>query len=264
MSVEKHGKGGFAEVFDAIRFAPPKEDGESSDACVAKAYVMPGRAALRVALRGCKVVRVRESRKNVPTVHFLCGRHELEMLMALDERVVAIAKTSIDAWFMHKMNPDLVEEYYRGNTETDIKHGIVARIVIDGKLAKRMASPSETPVDVTLRLVGVQFRRQFFTPVWKIVSAEPSSIKSVSCHPSFLVDDQVDGDDITGEDEQDDAGPTQDECLEMRQTLMATLIAREGKVEDDLNKVRHLIQRLYRSTICDIQTLESVSDALVQ
>jgi hypothetical protein len=247
--------------FDALRFAPPRDVGESGEACVARAYMMPGRSALRVNIAGCEVVKVRESRKNTPTVIASTCKSALAMLMALDEHILGIAKANIDAWFLHKMNADLVEEYYRGNSATDLKRGVLARFVLEGKLASSVQDGRS--VDMTLQLIGVQFRRQYFTPMWKLVSATPSvvvapSAKNAKCR--FL-----DADDDEGCDEEggDDDGPSMEECVDLRETLMAQLFRMESQCEERMKNIRELVCMLEASALDDMRTLEECETCMV-
>ena len=237
--------------FNALRFAPPKDVGESGEACVARAYMMPGRSALRVKIEGCEVVKVRESRKNAPTVIASACKTALAMLMALDEHILGIAKANIDAWFLHKMNADLVEEYYRGNSATDLKRGVLARFVLEGKLASSVQEGHA--VDLTLQLIGVQFRRQYFTPVWKLVAATPSTSLLVSKANCCFVEES---DEERGAGDEEDDGPCMEECASLRQTLMEQLLTMEGQCEERINHVRSLINKLDASALNDIHTLE--------
>ena len=240
--------------FDALRFLPPREQSESSgEACIAKAYMMPGKAALRVKLIGCQVTGIRESRKNAPTVLARASKATIALLMSLDEHVLSIVKTNVDAWFLHRMHADLVEEYYRGNTATHIKHGVLGRFVLDGE--RTAVVTDGAIVDLHMQFVGIQFRRQYFTPVWKVLSAEPSDAKAT---PTSFEDAE------DGEEYDDDLGPMIEECAEMRQALMAHLLRQEREHEDRLDKLREMIVALSASGLGDLNTLEDIQRRLAE
>jgi hypothetical protein len=178
--------------------------------------------------------------------------------MALDERVIEVAKNSVDAWFLHRMDPDLVEEYYRGNSATDIRHGIVARFVVEGTCKLEVGGA----VDLTMQFHGVQFRRQYFTATWKLVSSVPAADPHHKVADDRFVFDGSASDAEDAEDAEDEDGPNADECAEMRQGLMARLLDAENVHLDALDRVREMVHALEASSITDIRTLEEVERLL--
>jgi hypothetical protein len=262
VEVSAVGAGHHEDVLAALRFTPPRQTNstDGGEACLARAYVMPGRSALRVAFPSCRIVKVRGQ-----TVHARAPREALDLLMSLDERVIEVAKNSVDAWFLHRMDPDLVEEYYRGNSATDIRHGIVARFVVEGTCKLEVGAA----VDLTMQFHGVQFRRQYFTATWKLVSSVPAVDPQHAVTTDRFVfrgsDDggasDQEGDDPDAEDEDED-GPNAEECAEMRQALMARLLDAENVHMDALDRVREMVHALEASPITDIRTLEEVERLL--
>lgn len=251
------------EAMGALRFTPPRQLNNPStggEACLARAYVMPGRSSLRLTFPSCRIVKTRGN-----TLHVRTSRAALDLLMTLDERIIEVAKNSVDAWFLHRMDPDLVEEYYRGNSATDIKHGIVARFVVD---AAELSSQCTVgcPLDLTMQFHGVQFRRQYFTAVWKLIQATPAVAGPASAHLSDDFFSGGDPDEQDGADDDDDddygVGPNAEECAEMRQSLMGRLLEQESTHADALEQVREMVRVLEASPIDDIRTLEDVERLL--
>jgi hypothetical protein len=239
--------------FSAVRFIPPGErtkDGQGQT-CLVKAVVIPGKGELRINMLGCEMVGVRESRKNAPTLLAKAPKQALALLMQLDEHVLQVAKANIDTWFLHAMHGDLVEEYYRGATDTHIKHGVMARFVIEGALDTDVdLATSGNLVDLQLRFVGVKFRRQHFTPVWKLIAATPSSPQASAC--AFVSEDE----------EEEEVGPSHEEYSEMRQALMARLISLESEQESRVDHVRAMISALDASPCYDLHTLDETTSRL--
>jgi hypothetical protein len=237
----------------ALRFTPPRQLNAAAngggEACLARAYVMPGRMALRLTFPACRVVKVRGQ-----TLHVRTSRTALDLLMMLDERVTEVAKSSVDAWFLHRMDPDLVEEYYRGNSAIDSRHGIVARFVVDAQLQQQL---DDAPLDLTMQFHGVQFRRQYFTAVWKLIKAVPAAPSS-----ALGDDDFFRGDADRTDDEDEEVGPNAEECAEMRQALMARLLEEESVRIDALERVQELVRVLEASPVSDVRTLEDVERLL--
>ena len=250
------GTGPHDDVLAAVRFTPPRQSSSTNggEACLARAYVMPARCALRIAFPGCRIVKVRGQ-----TVHARAPREALDLLMSLDERVIEVAKNSVDAWFLHRMDPDLVEEYYRGNSATDIRHGIVARFVVEGTCKLEVGAT----VDLVMQFHGVQFRRQYFTATWKLVSsvtAEDPTQTVIS--DNFCLGASEPEDTERDADDADEDGPNAEECAEMRQALMARLLDAENMHMDALDRVHEMVHALESSCITDIRTLEEVERLL--
>lgn len=269
------GAGGARRQIECLRIAPPREISDGSDVCLARAYVVPARVGMRVRIRCCKIARVTDSRKNTTTI-FLRGHKEARrFMMDMDARITDITKNNIDAWFMHKISPDLVDEYYRSSTTADHLGVIVRAVIVDGtnKLsAISGAFDGGASVDLHMQLLGVQFRRQYFAPVWRLLGAEVSKEQPPPVRrkrqPAFndgplFSEDEEDGDDDADEDVDDDAAaPCAEECAELRQQLVSRLINEMSQADEHAHNMRELIDRIESSAIDDIATLDAVSDAL--
>lgn len=269
--------------FSQLRFSAPKdaEDRGDSKVCVSRAFLLPGKSSLKVRLTRATVSRVTHSRKDAHTVSVSIAQGgELQaFLLALDARALEVAQANVDAWFMSKMNADLVEEYYRGCSGAQFGQGSVGRFVIDGtpELPAAFSEPGAA-ADVLLQLVGLQFRPQYFTCVWKVVKAtaapepEPEEEEEVGAlrmktnRFAFAFaesDDEEDG--RGGGYESDDGisgGPTAEERLALRQELLAKLTSLESYERERIDALREMIAMLDAASIDDLGVIGEVDTRL--
>lgn len=260
------------DILSRVRFAAPRPcAADTGDVCMARAYLMPARTAFRIRVRSCGIVKTCESRKNCYTLYVKTSERRsrsslTHFLMSLDARVIEVAKANVDAWFKHNMNADLIEEYYKGNTTPIIDHGVAARFAVDGRLPpsiKQLVGPSTAGcADLHLQLVGVQFRRQYFTCIWKVISCDPSPTAAAALlvNNCLLTSDDEDADQDADRELGDEFGPTPDEYADMRACLMDRLLALERDTSNTLNRVQELICILDTSPHMDCNTLAHVSD----
>jgi hypothetical protein len=187
--------------FEQLRFNTPKsakdsesrDGGEVSKVCVAAAVVAPGAGTLSLLLRGCQVVKVVRGRHSAHTLYVrdVDRSGVTEFIAALDAHVLTVAKASTEPWFAHRLDEDLVEEYYRNSLTTLHGHGTVARFLMDdGKGTETLcaavaealgdvgddedhgAAAAASGIDVELRLAGIQFRPQTFACMWTVKKAK--------------------------------------------------------------------------------------------
>ncbi len=276
----------------ALRFTAPKEAEDKGDSkvCTARAFLLPGKGALRLMLRGAAVAKVTHSRRDAHTVSVAMPPRAGPLqafLLALDARVLEVAQSSTDAWFMHKMNADLVEEYYRGST-----HGTVCRFVVDGTLelppVVEGAHVDGARVDMVLQLVGLQFRPQYFTCVWKVLRA--SAAVAVEASDASDASEASDGekedappplhkkktrknlqfafedDSLPSSDNEDDeyVGPTAEQRAELRQSLMEKLMSLESYEQDRIDSLRDMIRVLDSASPDDLGVLGDIDERLAE
>ena len=296
-----------------LRFSAPKETaggggagGEAEDgkkpagggserSCTARAFLLPGKGALKVAFRGASIARVTHARRDAHTVFVEVAEGAGKrrgapqqthtrmhaFLATLDARVLEVAKANVTAWFSHRMNDDLVEEYYRGGL-TGGGGGLLARFVVSG--APELPEPlaAGACVDVTMQLVGLQFRSQYFTCVWKVAAVRaadpppaPPLRRASEDGGFFLLDDDEDdgGGEADGDDDSDldeaSLGPTAEVCAEMRQALASRLAAAEQAWADQaaaasgrVAAARAAADRLEAAPLSDLATLAELEEAL--
>lgn len=291
--------GGSEFCFSALRFTAPKEaeDRGDSKVCTARAYLLPNKSAMRLTLNNASIAKVTHSRRDAHTafVHVAASRrHSMlsEFLVNLDARVLQVAQSNTDVWFMHRMNADLVEEYYRGCSGA--AGGAQGRFVLVAEslppdlllVAAACSCPTAPPprLDLSLQLVGLQFRPQYFTCVWRIVYARLSPTPIPLPEPQqeeteaekekerprerkpprsmLFLDagaDEDEGADADA-DEDEDIGPSAEERAEMREALMARLRALEADHATRVDALRAMIRRLDTSSpreligaLCEIE-----------
>lgn len=251
-----------------LKFSAPKKAASSSDhSCIARASFGSDRSAFQITLKGASVDRVTHTRADFHTLFVrlpvgpvvkekkgkkssavtVSGGDLKKFTDSLDLHVMEVAKGKVEEWFNRSMSEDLIEEYYRGSTTS--AQTLSTRFVISGDLSDRLSAGS--PLDITVQLVGVQFRSQYFTCVWKIVSLSEPVIESKGGF-GFFPDDEEDPEEDTEEPEE--PYPTEDERIELVQAesqRLSILVEKWEKTADDLQQ-----------SAKDIQ--DAMSDALVQ
>lgn len=264
-----------AEAAGELRFVAPKDVGADSDTFLCRAYAPPGKQAVRVRVPGAAVVRATESRRGASTLHVRLARRATRFLLELDAHVVAVAQANAHDWFAVQMNPSLIEEYYHGSCAADRQHGLVARLVLDGPAPAACAAGAR--VDLELTLLGIQFRKQYFTAAWRVVSCEPTAPRG-ALGSLFADDDDGDGGPVPrgggdeeeeGSDDDRDAGPLLDERVTMREELLARararlagLAAEAARVAAEAAEVRGAAEALEAAPPGDVRALEEAAERL--
>ena len=248
-----------------LKFTAPKKSTASSElSCIARTHVnSSSKNAFVLTLNGGTVDRVFHTRADFHTLFVKLPTKkklknplggELKMFVdSLDKHVIDVAKGKVDEWFNRTMSGDLVEEYYRGSTTSAPS----LRFVISGDLPEEKLL-SGALVNVSLQLVGVQFKQQYFTCVWKITAIEeahePVDLDSTEKGFGFFPDDEEDPEedneelnlDDDDDDDDDDGGPTIEEQREMveSETLrLKELLSRWDSLELDINRRRENAER---------------------
>ena len=284
------GAGKFDEIdLGQLRFTAPKdaEDRGDSKVCLAKAFMLPGKGSLKIRLEGASIVKVTHSRADTHTVSIAIPGFESDLsafLLSLDSRVLEVAQSNTNAWFLHKMNADLVEEYYRGCSSALPRAGIVGRFVIDGtgELPKAAAVAKAAPVSLALQLVGLQFRPQYFTCIWRLLDASASasppapasapSPASASAHEhehapaahqhkksfSFVEEDE----EGFLSDDDDNSGPSMELRAELRQDLMSRLITLQSNEQGRMDALLDMIRTLDQSSLHDLDVISEIDQRL--
>lgn len=245
----------------AVRFVAPKD--VDSDTFLCRAFVPPNKQAVRLVLPGAVVVRVSESRRTTSTVYLRVARRATRFLLNLDAHVVATAQENSKDWFAVQMNPSLIEEYYHGSCAADREHGLLAKLVLDGH-----APPECQPgarLDVEVQLVGIQFRRQYFTAAWKAVAVRAPPQRAFV----FVEDDDGassaagDGDgggSTSASDREDDS--LYDERVSIREDMLERIRAGVAALERRADELRSLAAALEAAPPGDIASLEAAAERL--
>jgi hypothetical protein len=228
-----------------LKFTAPKKSAASSElSCIARTNVNgSSKNAFVLTLNGGTVDRVTHTRTDFHTLFVKLptgsssgkkknaggslgslGGELKKFVDSLDKHVIDVAKGKVDEWFNRTMSGDLVEEYYRGSTTSAPS----LRFVISGDLPDEKLL-SGALVNVSLQLVGVQFKSQYFTCVWTIADIEeahePVDLEDISDKGfGFFPDDEEDPEEDDEElnlDEED--GPTFEERRDMIESETARL-----------------------------------------
>ena len=213
--------------------------------------------------------------------------------------MLQVAQSNTDVWFMHKMNADLVEEYYRGCSGpaggTQGRFVLAAESLPPDFLLACADGGSPPRLDLQLQLVGLQFRPQYFTCVWKLASARlsPTPLPTPPVEPARGTDDDLgvpvlsdkkaaskkqkpappvqmplfrddddDDDDDDDEDSDDEIGPSAEERAELRNALKSKLLMLESDELGRIEALRVMIRRLEGSSMNDLGVIGDIEEML--
>lgn len=147
-------------------------------------------------MRGVRILKVTQGRRNVSSLTLRVSRTALGNLMDIDEALLAQARKDSDEWFGAARGTN-VDEFFRPSTATDRTSGIVAKLSLDVSRSSRAptfsASEGEN-IDIVLLLVGIRFLRQHVDLLWRFVSSTVSDgpfAKEIRSLPVTDDDDDV-------------------------------------------------------------------------
>lgn len=248
-------------VVNQLRFVDPKNLDTETFLC--RAYLGTGKHNLKICLKNVVIAKSSESRKNVHTLYIRPqSKKVVRFFSDFDAHVVQATQKSSADWFSVDMNPSLVEEYYKGSCAVR-NDGTHIRTVIEGAIPKSI-DPSDThcPVNIELSLVGIQFRRQYFTAVWKIASASKAT-PTMSC---LFGDDEEDDDPVDSDNDEDnddgkEDGPPYEERIEIRSELLERLRKEVAHRSTDISRLQSILEDLESSSLTDIRRLDECVEA---
>ncbi|GAX85670.1 hypothetical protein CEUSTIGMA_g13085.t1 [Chlamydomonas eustigma] len=226
---------------DGLCLSEPKKRRWHGDECIARAHWMPGKMFMRMDIEQCAVLKAGRGRSNVLQTLTIRMPHgsDLETTMSrIDDRVVCVVKENVGVWFQQRMNPELVEEYYRPCTGPR-STAIIAASCDDAGSVLRPGT-----YNLGLVLVGVQFWPQTFYCVWKIASAERAN--------------DEDATDATDATEDDDEGPPAYELSSIRAELQERVDGLRENHAARLRQLESLQSRLIAPGAMGADTIESV------
>ena len=193
----------------SITFSEPKTI--SRDTCVCSTQMPKGAStapdALVVRIPGAKILRM-SSQKGSATVLTKVNKAALNFIMALDDVCLNAAMNKASEWFMHKIKTSLIDDFFRPSTEASSKaHGGVAArfklLLSEDDMVPNLVEGMS--YDMTMKFVGLQFRKQHFCALWKIAGIKHADAKV----KVDFVEDDLDDDD----DDSRDAAFTDDDLL---------------------------------------------------
>lgn len=216
---------------------------------------------LSVCMKGVRVLKFAEGRRNVSSLTLRVSRNALNNLMDVDDALLTQARRETDDWFgpgNSVARVANVDEFFRASTATDRSAGIVAKFSLDVSRSSRAPAFSAVEgddVDVVLQLVGIRFLRQHVDVLWRFVSSTASEGPFAHEVRSLPV----------SEDEADEAilGPTPEEREAMFTELFARIEAERSLTDTRLRELDSLADSLEDGRdACDAHILETVSERL--
>lgn len=214
-----------------------------------------------VNMKGVRVLRFVEGRRNVSSLTLRVSRNALNNLMDVDDELLKQARRQTDEWFgagNSAARVANVDEFFRASTATDRSAGIVAKISLDVSRSSRAPpfSASEgDDVDIVLQLLGIRFLRQHVDVLWRFVSTTPSEGPFAHEVRSLPVSDD--------EDDAAIMGPTPEEREAMFAELFARIELERGVTDARLRELDSLADSLEDGRDnCDASILETVSERL--
>lgn len=197
-------------ALDAVSFAEPSHTGKET--CLCPLDTAHG-AAMHVKLPYVRVVKI-AVQKGTATLLLQTSNSIVRFLTALDARCLRCALDNSNSWFMHRIKSDLIEDFFRPSTEllatdapasTDGACGstIAARLKVqlpDGELGVMNIKEGQA-YEMNLKLLGLQFRKQHFCVVWKLLAAKKVAAKKAAPPVAFLEDEEGAGSAATTTDD---------------------------------------------------------------
>jgi len=243
-----------ATSFDmaTLAFSEPKNAGSDTCVCVSVPNV-----AVKVAR--ARVVRLTAQKKSA-TLLVKVNKVATKFMLAFDEQCLGIATSHASEWFMHKVNPSLIEDFFRPSTEVNAKSdgSIVVRfklVMSDDDLVPSLSAGSD--YDLTLKLVGLQFRKQHFCAVWKMASSSAAAEQ-----PSDRFGFIVQGLDSADDDTDTDARVTDDDLLEQLSLDEVTSMIGTIRASVETMEAHHTEElRRHRTTLSHVKTVRQTFDA---
>lgn len=154
-----------ASVSKSLRFKTPRDAEDGSYLCTAA--LAPGSKRLHVCATNASIKSVTDGVSKTRKITVNLSKDQARQFMALDAVVLDYVKLHVEQWFDGKMDDALVEEYYRPTVVADSGNGVCAKLhVVSKGLPKDLREGDHS---LRLQLLGIQFRKQHFTLVWKYV-----------------------------------------------------------------------------------------------
>lgn len=253
-SIDITGEAGASFAFDTLSFAEPKN--VSKDTCICAATLKGKADGLVIRMPAARVVRV-SLQKGSATVQTRVNRAAIRFIMGLDERCLASAMANASEWFMHKVKSSLIEDFFRPSTEVTNKTdgSVVARFklaISDEDLVPNILEGQY--YDLGMKLVGLQFRKQHFCALWKLVAlggADAASVPGAALERLSFIDDSDDemisgicDDDVISQITQEDIRTMVSDIDGLLQVQEARLAEENKRLKSSLASVKSMKQRL--------------------
>lgn len=223
----------------ALSFDNPVEAGDGGDGRVFLATVS---SKFSIKLDTVEVTRIARSRRNMYTLLAHVTDPVASFLARLDQHVVSVVKSNVRTWFEHSMNKNLVDEYYRRTSEVGNHGRISGRFVLLSDVPPPETLEVSSGARLNLQLVGLQFRQQYFTCVWQLISHRALSGRRRI--PAFTQAYSFEDDMEQQDNEDEDIGPSAEERHTICTSLMSRLEELERACQMRLDNARDMIATL--------------------
>lgn len=263
-----------------LRFNSPRRyaaddvdgNGDGGAGVMVSCASFPDRSRLEVALPGAEIVsRVEGAADSATYVLTLAAASgQTTQFLDVDAALQDHAAELVHRWFKGT-DPRLVEDGYRASTVVRKGRGVCLRLLMATAEAEVAAPPADVPCTVTLRLVGMYFRRQSYAAIWRLVDIVPTPAPETETETRpreeqrqqqryrFVSDSDSDGgDDADGKGE-DVALPTWDEFETMREAALRMLDERREGLRRALDVLDLAKERLNAAPNQDIAALEAAA-----
>lgn len=246
----------------AVRLLGPTQTTSAALASEAS-VVCPLSGKVLVTMKGVRVQRFAEGRRNVATLTLRVSRNALSNLMDVDDAMLTQARMEADDWFGSGNSVARVanvDEFFRASTatcRTDRVAGMVAKLSLDVSRSSRapaFTAAEGSDVDLTLQLVGMRFLRQHVDVLWRLVGCSQSE-------GPFLNEAAASRPD--SDDGEEDTGPTPEERDAMFVDMLTRLDLDRSATDERLRELDALADLLEDGRDGgDVNTLEIVSERL--
>ena len=201
------------------------------------------------------LVSCRQPNKGVVYVYFKLPSTVRKQISELETHLVDVCKANVDLWFesRHKLNADVIEEYFHSNIVMDKKHGMVfkTRIYTPDTDVPYLDLPLNTKYHATFRLVGVRFQKQSVSLVWDIPFMELAEDQShIDSNASSETESEVV--DMSGV-----VDPLDESIQEFRKDLQFVL----DEKQKALDLIVHVVAELKELLCKELTTMEEVEQA---
>lgn len=264
-------------VSKTLRFKSPKE---VDDVYLCSA-VLPQSKRLNVQIENGDVVGVANGVNKTRRVSLALSKDQAKQLMSLDDYVLTYVKNHIESWFEGNMDEALVEEYYRPVVVAEAGKGVCAKMLVTAK----NSSVELGDHDATFQLVGIQFRKQQFSLIWKVVETlheedriqrQPPKTKmsddtkhSLTSRYGFLsesessADSDLDhgGKERTKSSEEDVPAPSWEEYETMRENTLSNLREKQSRLQAELRRTQEAVEMLTLADNQDVDALDRAGEA---
>lgn len=253
------------------------------DVYVSHAY-MPNNRRVQICIPNGRVLGVSTGLTKTCTATVSLTACQSRRIMELDKMVLDVAREKVGDWFQGSMDSRLIEEYYRPVATASLEYGVCARVLLVANKNTHMLLPGNK--DITLQLVGLHFRKQHFSLLWRLVEVseqeqrpgeKEQDIKKIpdsrvpapnntvagaenGLSASYMfrepAESAADGNSESEEDEHTRPLPSWEEYEDMRREVLSRLESKDAELSHERRVLREVTSVLRKAANQDIRALE--------